>query len=182
MILVPPVDASGYLPVRAATLTALLAVRDAGQCLALAGVAGQERSYVDRYKHQFGAAPVDIHELDTVAGHFADDCLAVEEDEVIAGPDSTAGDLPGQVETRPLAEMDDPFDHHPEVLPGGANHPPTLSRPVGIAASATSVRAHQAVPAIDEPTFRVQSLNFLMCAVQSPSHDPPVLRLPGRFK
>jgi hypothetical protein len=117
-------DASGYLPVRAATLTALLAVRDAGQCLALAGFAGQERSYVDRYKRQFRAAPVDIQELDTVAGHFTDDYLAVEEDEMIAGPDSTGRDLPGQVETRPLAEMDDPFDRHPEVLPGGGRHMP----------------------------------------------------------
>jgi len=115
---------AGICPVRAATLTALLAVRDAGQCLALAGVAGQERSYVDRYQRQFRAASVDIQELDTVAGHFADDCLAVEEDEAIAGPDSTGGDLPSQVETRPLAELEDPFDHHPEVLPGSGSHTP----------------------------------------------------------
>lgn len=117
-------DANGYLPVRAATLTALRAVRDTGQCLALAGVAGQQRSDVDRHKRQFRAAPVNIHELDTAARHFTDDCLAVQEDEVIAGPDSTGRDLPGQVETRPLAELEDPLDRHPEVLPGGGSHTP----------------------------------------------------------
>lgn len=69
------------------------------------------------YEHQFGAVNVRIHELDTIAGHLADDCFAVEEVEVITYPDRARRDRPGQVEAGSTAEVDDLFDGHPEILP-----------------------------------------------------------------
>jgi hypothetical protein len=79
---------------------------------------------MDGYKRQFGAVNVDVQEPDTVAGQCAYDYFAVEEVKVIASPDRARGDLPGQIETWSLAEVDDPFNCHPEALARGCCHTP----------------------------------------------------------
>ena len=97
----PPALLSSLLsvaPAEASARRSSFPVRDAGQDLSFTGVARLERSEVHGYEHQFGAVNVRIHELDTIAGHLADDCFAVEEVEVITYPDRARRDRPGQVE------------------------------------------------------------------------------------
>jgi hypothetical protein len=60
----------------------------------------------------------------SVAGHLADDRLAVDQVEAITDTDDAGLNLPRQVEAGALLEMDDLADRHPEGLPGCGCHTP----------------------------------------------------------
>jgi len=85
---------------------------------------GNQRFVEDGYQCQFRAVHVHIHELDSVAGHLADDRLAVDQVEAITDTDDAGLNLPRQVEAGALLEMDDLADRHPEGLPGCGCHTP----------------------------------------------------------